>query len=147
MKDNRFKLSTFLWRGLGRGILLPLAPCPLFLLFLALLCSLQVRASLYIVGSAISSGWNRQEMTEQAEGVYVWQGYLYHGGELKFMTEATGWGSHWGPSAANALLGMGTQKIALHTSGDYKYRVDNVGLCQVTVDVKAKQIRVAGRDG
>lgn len=149
MKDNRFKLSTFLWRGLGRGILLPLVPCslPQMLLLLALVCSLQVRASLYIVGSAISSGWNRQEMTEQTEGVYTWQGYLYHGGELKFMTDATGWGSHWGPSAAGALLGMGTQKVALHTSGDYKYRVDNVGLCQVTVDVKAKQILVTGSDG
>ena len=117
------------------------------LVFLAFVWSLSVRASLYIVGSAISTGWNRQAMTEQAEGLYTWQGYLFHGGELKFMKEATGWGSHWGPSAAGALLGMGTQKVALHTSGDYKYRVDNVGLCQVTVDVKAKQILVAGRDG
>ena len=117
------------------------------LVFLALVWSLSVRATLYIVGSAISTGWNRQAMTEQAEGLYTWQGYLFHGGELKFMKEATGWGSHWGPSAANTLLGMGTQKIALHTSGDYKYRIDNIGLCRVTVDVNAKQIQVATSEG
>ncbi len=59
----------------------------LTLMLLAL--SMSVRASLYIVGSAINTGWSRQAMTEQTEGIYTWQGYLFHGGELKFMVEAS----------------------------------------------------------
>ena len=59
-------------------------------------------------------------MTEQADGTYMWEGYLFHGGELKFMVNATEWGSHWGPSVDGATLGKGIQNIALHTSGDYK---------------------------
>lgn len=106
-----------------------------------------MQAALYIVGSAISTNWDRQAMTEQAEGIYTWEGYLFHGGELKFMTEATDWGDHWGPSAANAPLRMGIQSIVLHTSGDYKYRVDNIGRCKVQVDTKTKKIQIADADG
>ena len=112
-----------------------------------LLFTVPVRAALYIVGSAIGTGWDRQAMSEQVSGIYVWEGYLFHGGELKFMTEASGWGSHWGPSSANMVLSRGTQTIALHSSGDYKYRIDNIGLCQVRVDTNTKQIRVADSDG
>ena len=86
-------------------------------------------------------------MTEQSEGIYTWEGYLFHGGELKFMVNATEWGDHWGPSVAGTILGKGIQNIALHTSGDYKYRVDNIGLCQVLVDTKAKTLRIADSDG
>ena len=86
-------------------------------------------------------------MTEQSEGIYTWDGYLFHGGELKFMVNATEWGDHWGPSVAGTTLGKGIQNIALHTSGDYKYRVDNIGLCQVLVDTKAKTLRIADSDG
>ena len=106
-----------------------------------------MQAALYIVGSAISTNWDRQAMTEQAEGIYTWEGYLFHGGELKFMTEATDWGNHWGPSAANAPLRMGIQSIALHTSGDYKYRVDNIGRCKVQVDTNTKKIQIADAEG
>lgn len=106
-----------------------------------------MQAALYIVGSAISTNWDRQAMTEQAEGIYTWEGYLFHGGELKFMTEATDWGDHWGPSAANAPLRMGIQSIALHTSGDYKYRVDNIGRCKVQVDTNTKKIQIADAEG
>ena len=106
-----------------------------------------MQAALYIVGSAIRTNWDRQAMTEQAEGIYTWEGYLFHGGELKFMTEATDWGDHWGPSAANAPLRMGIQSIALHTSGDYKYRVDNIGRCKVQVDTKTKKIQIADAEG
>ena len=109
--------------------------------------SMSVRASLYIVGSAINTGWSRQAMTEQTEGIYTWQGYLFHGGELKFMVEASEWGAHWGPTAANTPLGMGVQEIALHTSGDYKYRIDNIGLCKVLVDTNTKQIKISDSDG
>jgi len=114
---------------------------------LLLVLAVPTQAALYIVGSAINSNWNRQQMTEQSSGVYTWEGYLFHGGELKFMTEATDWGSHWGPSAANALLSMGTQSIALHTNGDYKYRIDNIGLCKVQVDTNTKQIQIANAEG
>ena len=117
----------------------------LALLFLAL--AMPMEAALYIVGSAINTGWSRQAMTEQAEGIYTWEGYLFHGGELKFMTEASDWGSHWGPSANNTLLSLGTQSISLHTSGDYKYRVDNIGLCKVQVDTNKKTIQIADQDG
>lgn len=106
-----------------------------------------MQAALYIVGSAINTNWSRQAMTEQGSGVYSWEGYLFHGGELKFMTEVSDWGDHWGPSTANAMLSPGTQSIALHTSGDYKYRVDNVGRCMVRVDTNAKKIEVADPNG
>ena len=109
--------------------------------------TMSARASLYIVGSAINSGWTRQPMTEQSSGVYTWEGYLFHGGELKFMTEASDWGNHWGPSVSNATLGRGTQRITLHTSGDYKYRVDNIGRCIVQVDTGKKEIQVADASG
>ena len=121
-------------------------PTLLSLLILPLL-SLPAQAALYIVGSAISSGWSRQPMTEQAEGVYTWQGYLYHGGELKFMTAASDWGDHWGPASADALLTRGTQAISLHTSGDYKFRADNIGLCMVSVNTNTRQIEVADSEG
>ena len=135
------------------------------LILFSLLWAVQTRAALYIVGSAITTGWTRQQMTEQASGVYSWSGFLFHGGELKFMTEASDWGNHWGPSSANTPLRMGTQAIALHTSGDYKYRVDNIGLCplhtsgdykyrvdniglcQVQVDTNTKQIQIADTNG
>ncbi|MBO7069026.1 MAG: SusF/SusE family outer membrane protein [Bacteroidaceae bacterium] len=109
--------------------------------------AMHARAELYIVGSAISTNWDRQAMTEQESGVYTWEGYLFHGGELKFMTEASDWGSHWGPSTANALLSLGIQSIALHKSGDYKYRVDNIGRCMVLVDTNTKQIQIADSNG
>ncbi|MBO4549646.1 MAG: SusF/SusE family outer membrane protein, partial [Bacteroidaceae bacterium] len=109
--------------------------------------ALPTRGALYIVGSATGTNWNRQPMTEQASGVYVWEGWLFHGGELKFMTEATEWGNHWGPSVAFASLSFGAQDIALHTSGDYKFRVDNIGLCKMQVDTNAKQIRIADSNG
>ena len=114
---------------------------------LLLAFAMPARAALYIVGTAISTNWNRQAMTEQASGIYTWEGWLFHGGELKFMTEATDWGSHWGPSATGMALGMGTQNISLHTSGDYKYRVDNIGLCKVQVDTNTKQIQIADAEG
>jgi len=115
----------------------------------ALLLALTVpaRGELYIVGTAISTNWSRQPMTEQASGIYTWEGWLFHGGELKFMTEASDWGAHWGPSVAYASLGMGTQSIALHTSGDYKFRIDNIGLCKVQVDTNTKKIQVADSEG
>ena len=114
---------------------------------LLLAVSIQVSAELYIVGTAISTNWNRQPMTEQASGIYTWEGYLFHGGELKFMTEATDWGNHWGPSVDGATLALGKQNIAFHTSGDYKFRVDNIGLCKVTVDTNTKKIQIADSDG
>jgi dextranase len=118
-----------------------------FVALVFLVMAMPMRAALYIVGSAINTGWSRQAMTEQAEGIYTWEGHLFHGGELKFMTEATDWGNHWGPSAANTLLSLGTQTISLHTSGDYKYRVDNIGLCKVLVDTKGKTIQIADSNG
>ena len=117
------------------------------LILAALLLAMPARAALYIVGSAINTGWSRQQMTEQGSGIYTWEGWLYHGGELKFMTEADGWGNHWGPSAANTPLSKGSQAIAFHTTGDYKYRVDNVGLCKVQVDTNGKTIQVADQSG
>lgn len=117
------------------------------LVVLLMAVSMPCRAALYIVGSATGFSWNRQAMTEQADGTYMWEGYLFHGGELKFMVNATEWGSHWGPSVAGTILGKGIQNIALHTSGDYKYRVDNIGLCQVLVDTKAKTLRIADSSG
>ena len=114
---------------------------------LLLATSMSADAALYIVGSAINTGWSRQPMTEQSEGIYTWEGYLFHGGELKFMTEASGWGNHWGPSVAFATLTPGIQNIALHTSGDYKYRVDNVGRCMVEVNTNTKKIQIADADG
>lgn len=115
--------------------------------FLLLMLTIPMQAALYIVGSAINTGWSRQQMTEQAEGIYTWDGYLFHGGELKFMTEASDWGNHWGPSAGGNLLSLGTQSISLHTSGDYKYRVDNIGLCKVQVNTNAKQILITDSEG
>ena len=117
------------------------------LILFVLLWTVQTRAALYIVGSAITTGWTRQPMTEQASGVYSWSGFLFHGGELKFMTSASDWGNHWGPSTTDTPLRMGTQAIALHTSGDFKYRVDNIGLCQVQVDTNTKQIQIADTNG
>ena len=111
------------------------------------LAAVPARGELYIVGSATGTGWNRQPMTEQADGIYTWEGWLFHGGELKFMTEASDWGDHWGPSVAFASLSMGIQSIALHTSGDYKFRIDNIGLCKVQVDTNTKKIQVADSDG
>ena len=114
---------------------------------LLLALAVQMQAALYIVGSAINTGWSRQMMTEQAVGIYTWEGYLFHGGELKFMTEASDWGNHWGPSTAFAPLSMGTQGISLHTSGDYKFRIDNIGLCKVQVNTNTKQIQIADNEG
>ena len=54
---------------------------------LLLALALPVRAELYIVGTATTTNWNRQPMTEQEAGIYTWEGYLFHGGEVKFMTE------------------------------------------------------------
>ncbi len=120
---------------------------PLFLASLLLMFSSASQAALYIVGTAISTNWTRQPMTEQASGVYTWEGWLYHGGELKFMTSASDWGDHWGPSVAFAPLARGTQAISLHTSGDYKFRVDNIGLCQLQVNTNTKQIQIADAKG
>ena len=117
------------------------------LVSLLLATSMSAKAALYIVGSAINTNWNRQSMTEQADDIYTWEGYLFHGGELKFMTEASGWGNHWGPSVAYAPLAPGIQSIVLHTSGDYKYRVDNVGRCKVMVNTNTKEIQIADADG
>jgi len=118
-----------------------------FLSALLLVLTLPTQAALYIVGSAITTGWTRQPMTEQAAGIYTWEGFLFHGGELKFMTNASDWGDHWGPSVAYASLSMGRQAISLHTSGDYKFRIDNIGRCRVQVDTNTKQIEIADSEG
>ena len=115
--------------------------------FLLFVLAMQAQAALYIVGSAITTSWTRQPMKEQAAGIYTWEGFLFHGGELKFMTSASDWGDHWGPSVANASLSMGRQAISLHTSGDYKFRIDNIGLCRVQVDTNTKQIEIADTNG
>ena len=117
------------------------------LTLLLLLLVSQVQAALFIVGSAINTNWSRQPMTEQADGIYTWEGYLFHGGELKFMTEASDWGDHWGPSTNNTFLAKGIQNISLHTSGDYKFRVDNIGPCMVQVNTNTKKIQVADSEG
>ncbi len=117
------------------------------LILFCLFWTLQTQAALYIVGSAITTGWTRQPMTEQAAGIYTWEGYLFHGGELKFMTSASDWGDHWGPSVAYASLSMGRQAISLHTSGDYKFRIDNIGRCRMQVDTNTKQIEIADSEG
>ena len=117
------------------------------LILFCLFWTLQTRAALYIVGSAITTGWTRQPMTEQAAGIYTWEWFLFHGGELKFMTNASDWGDHWGPSVAYASLSMGRQAISLHTSGDYKFRIDNIGRCRVQVDTNTKQIEIADSEG
>ena len=117
------------------------------LILFCLFWTLQTQAALYIVGSAITTGWTRQPMTEQAAGIYTWEGFLFHGGELKFMTNASDWGDHWGPSVAYASLSMGRQAISLHTSGDYKFRIDNIGRCRVQVDTNTKQIEIADSEG
>ena len=117
------------------------------LLLLFLLLPIRLWASLYIVGSATQFMWNRLEMTELSSGIYQWQGYLTYGGELKFMTEQSDWGAHWGPSSAYANLPYGISKIALHTSGDFKYRVIIEGDVILTVDTNQKQITVSHEDG
>ena len=117
------------------------------LTILLLALALPTQAELYIVGTAITTNWNRQPMAEQESGIYTWEGYLFHGGEVKFMTEATDWGDHWGPSANNTTLALGKQNIVHHSSGDYKFRVDNIGLCKVLVNTNTKQIQIADAEG
>ncbi|MBO7138467.1 MAG: SusF/SusE family outer membrane protein, partial [Bacteroidaceae bacterium] len=119
----------------------------IFLFCLLLVVNLQNHAALYIVGTATGTNWNRQIMAEQEDGVFTWEGYLFHGGELKFMTEATDWGNHWGPSVAFAPLSKGIQSITLHTSGDYKFRVDNIGRCILRVNTNTKRIEIADDNG
>ena len=122
-------------------------PTHAILAILLLALSVPARGALYIVGSAISTGWSRQLMAEQSAGIYAWEGWLFHGGELKFMTEEAEWGSHWGPAVAFAPLSMGKQGIALHTSGDYKFRIDNIGLCKVQVDTNKREIVITDSEG
>lgn len=110
------------------------------LLFVLFLLPLTMAAKLYIVGTAISSNWERQEMHETSTGIFEWQGYITYGGELKFMTAADGWGSHWGPVLTSKALQPGQQKISLHSSGDYKFLLATEGQCRITVDTKAKTI-------
>ena len=117
------------------------------LVFFFLASGVPSQAALYIVGSAIGTGWSRQAMTEEDSGIYTWEGWLFHGGELKFMADASGWGDHWGPAATFATLSVGTQSIAFHQSGDHKYLVDNVGLCKVQVDTNGKTIQITPPDG
>ena len=119
----------------------------IFLFCLLLAVNLQNHAALFIVGTATGTNWNRQIMAEQEDGVFTWEGYLFHGGELKFMTEATDWGNHWGPSVAFAPLSKGIQSITLHTSGDYKFRVDNIGRCILRVNTNTKRIEIADDNG
>ena len=117
-----------------------------FLTFILLL-PLRMWAGLYIVGSATEFMWNRQPMTEFSDGLYQWHGYLTYGGELKFMTESSGWDSHWGPLTTSASISYGTSQIGLHASGDYKFRVTAEGNVILTVDTQQKKITLTREDG
>ncbi len=117
------------------------------LYLLLLFLTIPTQAALYIVGSATEYMWARQPMTETTAGVYQWSGYLSYGGELKFMTAADGWGVHWGPASAFSSLPYGHSAISLHASGDYKYRIDNEGYANITVDTKQKSITLTRQDG
>ena len=119
---------------------------PLLSLLLFGLC-LQAEAALYIVGNATEYNWSRQKMNETSSGIYEWQGYLCRSGELKFMTEADGWGSHWGPAKTYAPLSYGQSAVSLHTTGDYKFRVDRSGYYRLQVDTKSRQLLASLSDG
>lgn len=104
-------------------------------------------AALYIVGNGTEYLWNRQEMKQISTEVYTWEGYLTHSGEVKFMTEADGWGNHWGPTTALTPLSYGQIGISLHYSGDYKFRVVEEGYYILQVDTKNKTLTALQSDG
>lgn len=114
---------------------------------LAWLLPQSMQAALYIVGSATEYMWNRQPMKEVQSGVYEWEGYLTFGGELKFMTSADGWGAHWGPSTTLSSLPYGSSLIGLHSTGDYKYRIESAGWVNITVDTKQRRVTLTREDG
>lgn len=114
---------------------------------LLLLLATRVAAALYIVGNATEYNWNRQEMRENADGVYEWDGYLSRTGELKFMTSADGWGEHWGPAKTLSPLCYGTHTVSRHSSGDYKFRVDQSGYYLLVIDTNSKTLLASLTDG
>lgn len=114
---------------------------------LLLLLSVNLHAALYIVGSATEFNWSRQEMRQTSDGVYRWEGYLSHSGELKFMTTASDWTSHWGPAKALSPLSYGTFPVSLHASGDYKFLVAQSGYYLLEVNTRTKQLLACLQDG
>lgn len=107
----------------------------------------QTRAALYIVGTATEYNWNRQAMKQISTTLYQWDGYLSRSGELKFMTDASDWTNHWGPSTSQLPLSYGEVGISLHSSGDYKFRVDQSGYYHLVVDTKARKLQACLSDG
>lgn len=106
-----------------------------------------VQAALYIVGSATESNWSREAMQQLSANVYLWEGFLSRSGELKFMTEASGWTNHWGPTKAFSPLSYGEMNISYHTNGDYKYRVEKSGYYRIQVNTQTKRLLASYSDG
>ena len=88
---------------------------------------------LYLVGDATTIGWSgdgsiRQttRMTETDPGVYVWTGFLKHGGEgFKICDSAGGWDGYRSSSSSGVAM-SGTGSDNCHKNGDdYKWNPTN----------------------
>ena len=114
----------------------------------ALMAVVSVNADeLFLVGDATPIGWlyggrNATQMTE-SEGCYTWTGFLKKGG-FKICTAHETWDGYH-PETADLEIDVegNTQPMTTDNGADYKWKVVNPGIFQVTVDLSSSPKTIA----
>ncbi|MDR1683206.1 MAG: SusF/SusE family outer membrane protein [Candidatus Symbiothrix sp.] len=104
--------------------------------------------SLRIIGNAIDTEWDlgsAPEMTEIAEGIFLWRGALYSTGEFKFITEH-GWNNTLNAVDGDKELETGKRyalsyRLLESDFGDSKFKVTESGNYMIVVDFNAMKLK------
>lgn len=109
-------------------------------------------SQVYIVGGAVSSGWDlatAPELSKISDGVFQWDGELKGGEDFKFMNTREAWHKHIVATEANQTMETGVAypldfyaNWQLTSDRDCKFKVAETGNYRVTVDLVGMMVNV-----
>ena len=103
---------------------------------------------LYLVGNAVSIGWNinnamrATKMTEtgSSTNVYEWTGYFKASGQFKILTNKDSW--DYGYNATSSIVTLSEpSSIQDRSGGDNQWKVASDGIYKITVNTSEKTIK------
>lgn len=115
--------------------------------------SFETYQKLYAIGDALAAGWTlgkAEELVYKGMGVYTWTGNMTVDKEFKFLLQNNAWGPHYGPNKNTGGTYEMDGTTALHTSGDFKYKLPSSsyqsGVYTITLDVLKGTISVTPQE-
>ena len=103
---------------------------------------------LYLVGNAVSIGWNIKnamratKMTEtgSSTNVYEWTGYFKASGQFKILTNKDSWDYGYNATSSIVILSE-PSSIQDRSGGDNQWKVASDGIYKITVNTSEKTIK------